>query len=61
MKCKEVMTLFSEYYDNELIQEISSEVKKHLSICEGCKSEYETFKKGVQLIKRLKPLDVSRS
>lgn len=61
MKCKEVIALFSEFYDYELKREISSEVEKHLSICKGCKAEYEIFKKGVQLLKRLKPMDTSRS
>ncbi len=61
MKCKEVIALFSEFYDYELSKEISLDLKKHLSTCKECKTEYEIFKKGVYLIKRLKPLDTSRS
>lgn len=59
MKCKEAIALFSEFFDYELGKEISSEVKKHMSTCKECKAKYEIFKKGVQLLKRLKPLDAS--
>jgi len=57
MRCNEVTALFSEFIDNELSQGVFSGIKRHLSICKGCKAEYEIFKKGVHLIKKFEPLD----
>jgi len=57
MKCQKVTLLFTEYYDDELSQEIRSTVRKHLDQCEDCKAKHEEFKKSLKILKRLKPLD----
>jgi len=57
MKCKKVITLLTEYYDDALSQKISSAVKEHLDQCEDCKIKYEEFDKSLIILKRLKPLD----
>ncbi len=61
MNCEEVRILFSELYDNDLNQEMSSVVKEHLSSCQECKDEYKTFKKSLKVLKKLKPLEPPRS
>lgn len=57
MKCKKIITLLTEYYDDALSQKISSTVKEHLSHCEECKTKYDEFDKSLIILKRLKPLD----
>jgi len=61
MNCKEARSLFSEFYDNELNQEISSAVKEHLSCCLECKEEYKTFKKGLKILKKMELLETPRN
>jgi predicted anti-sigma-YlaC factor YlaD len=60
MNCKEVRILFTELYDNDLNQEVSSVVKEHLSSCPECKDEYKTFKKSLKVLKKLKLLEPPR-
>lgn len=57
MKCKKVITLLTEYYDDALNQKTSSAVKEHLDQCEDCKIKYEEFDKSLIILKRLKPLE----
>jgi predicted anti-sigma-YlaC factor YlaD len=61
MNCKEVRILFTELYDNELNQEMSSILKRHLSSCSECKVEYKTFKKSLKVLKQLELLEPPRS
>ena len=44
---------FSDYYDGELDEARSAEVKKHLASCDACKSAYEEFRKTVEAISGL--------
>ena len=57
MKCQKVISLLTEYYDDELSQKIRTAVKDHLAHCEECKTEHKEFNKSVKLLKKLKPLD----
>lgn len=41
MRCDKVKELLSFYIDNELDNETSKEIKKHIEVCEECKREYE--------------------
>lgn len=41
MRCEEVREILSLYIDNELNEEESSEIEKHLETCEECNREYE--------------------
>jgi predicted anti-sigma-YlaC factor YlaD len=61
MNCKEARALFSEFYDEELNQEISEVVKEHLAECAECKLEYRNFKKGLKILKKLKVLEAPRN
>jgi len=61
MRCQEVKSLFSEFYDQELNEEILLAVEKHLSKCQECQEEYRIFKKSLIVLKRLKPLDIPRN
>ncbi len=57
MKCQKVISLLTEYYDDELSQKIRTAVKEHLVQCEECEAKYGEFKKTLKILKRLKPLD----
>jgi len=59
MKCKELRSLFSGFYDNELVSKTKKSAQKHFSHCETCCDEYEIFKKGISIIRKLKPLEPS--
>lgn len=60
MKCQEVRSLFSDYYDRELNREISNSLKKHLALCQECSAEYESFKKALKVLKKLKAVEPKR-
>ncbi|MGD8536615.1 MAG: zf-HC2 domain-containing protein [Candidatus Aminicenantes bacterium] len=57
MKCQKVISLLTEYYDDELSQKTKAAVKEHLDQCEECRTKHKEFNKGIKLIKKLKPLD----
>jgi len=57
MKCREVRSLFSEYYDQELNREIKGSLKKHLAFCQECSAEYESFKKALEVLKKLEAVE----
>lgn len=61
MNCEEVRILFTELYDNDLNQKMTSVVKEHLSSCPECKDEYKTFKKSLKVLKKIKLLEPPRS
>ncbi len=60
MKCQEVRSLFSEYYDQELNREIKGSLKKHLALCQECSAEYESFKKALKVLTKLKTVEPKR-
>ena len=43
MRCEEIRGIISLYIDNELNEQDSNEVERHLQICEECNREYEDF------------------
>ncbi len=57
MKCKKVISLLTEYCDDELSQKIRAAVKQHLDQCEECRTKHQECDKGIKLLKKLKPLD----
>jgi anti-sigma factor RsiW len=57
MKCQKVISLLTEYYDDELSPKTRKAVKDHLAHCEECKTKHKEFNKGLKLLKKLKPLD----
>jgi len=60
MNCREAKALFSEFYDEELNQEIARAMKEHLADCQECKEEYEDLKKSLKILKKLRPLEAPR-
>jgi anti-sigma factor RsiW len=57
MKCQKVISLFTEYYDDELSQKVRAAMKDHLAHCEECKAKHKEFNKSLKLLKKLKPLE----
>jgi predicted anti-sigma-YlaC factor YlaD len=57
MKCKEVRSLFSEFYNRELNQQAIKLLEEHLSGCSECQEEYLRFKKILKILGKWKPLD----
>ena len=61
MNCKEARSLFSEFYDQELNQEISRSLEKHLAGCIECQKEYDSFNKIMKVLNKLKTYDIPRN
>jgi predicted anti-sigma-YlaC factor YlaD len=62
MNCKEARSLFSEFYDQELNQEISRTLEKHLAGCIECQKEYDSFfNKILKVLNKLKTYDIPRN
>jgi predicted anti-sigma-YlaC factor YlaD len=60
MNCKEVKSLFSEHYDQELSQEVKASIRKHLALCRECSTDYESFHKALKILKKLKAVEPKR-
>lgn len=60
MNCQETRALLSEYHDHELSREIFAAMKRHLAGCAACSEEYRKLKKGVDILRKLKSLNVPR-
>jgi len=60
MNCKEIYSLFSEYYDQELNAEARALIKEHIANCQYCRSEYKIFRKCIKMLKKMKLVDVPR-
>jgi predicted anti-sigma-YlaC factor YlaD len=58
MNCKEARSLLSEFYDQELNQEISRALEKHLAGCIECQKEYDSFNKILKVLNKLKTYDI---
>jgi len=61
MNCEEVRSLISEFYDQELNQEISRSLEKHLAGCIECQKEYDSFNKIMKVLNKLKTYDIPRN
>ncbi|OGF50628.1 MAG: hypothetical protein A2231_11610 [Candidatus Firestonebacteria bacterium RIFOXYA2_FULL_40_8] len=51
MECKDLLGLFSDFYDNTLSAYKREAVSKHLLTCKRCSLKYKTFKEAVSYIK----------
>lgn len=60
MTCQTVLSLLSDYRDDELNQEMRSEVEKHLDDCEACTQELEDICKMIDIIKRFQEKEPHR-
>lgn len=60
MYCKKVRTLFPDYVDGELNNQIQASLKEHLISCPGCQSEFHIFKMNLKILRKLKTLDPPR-
>lgn len=59
MKCEQVRPYLSAYLDGEIEQEKKLEIEKHLSECENCRDEYQSFAKLKEVTDRMKFADLS--
>jgi predicted anti-sigma-YlaC factor YlaD len=60
MNCKEARSLLSEFYDQELNQETSKTLEKHLAGCSECQKEDDNFNKILKILNKLKTYDIPR-
>jgi len=60
MNCKETRSLLSEFYDQDLNEEMRSLVEEHLGCCVDCQDEYESLKKILKVLKKLKTKEIPR-
>jgi len=56
MKCEEVARLLSLYLDGEVSEAERAGIEGHLDSCEKCRSEVETLRKTIALVKSLPPV-----
>jgi hypothetical protein len=56
MECTRVKELLSEYIDGSLDEQVSAEVKDHVSTCNGCKEELASLRAMVEELGTLEPV-----
>jgi predicted anti-sigma-YlaC factor YlaD len=59
MKCEQIRPYLSAYLDGEIEQDKKLEIEKHLSECENCRDEYQSFAKLKEVTDRMKFADLS--
>lgn len=59
MKCEEIKPLMMAYLDGEIEEEKKREIEKHVSECESCRREYQSFAKLKEVTDRMKFADLS--
>ncbi|MBI5806332.1 zf-HC2 domain-containing protein [candidate division TA06 bacterium] len=56
--CRGMGTVFSQYLDKELAQQVCRKLEKHLKDCPDCQTYFDTLKKTVTLYRGLGPQKV---
>lgn len=59
MKCEEIRPYLSAYLDGEIEHDKKLEIERHLSDCEACRKEYQSFAKLKEVTDRMKFADLS--
>ncbi len=59
MKCEEIKPYLSAYLDGEIEPDKKLEIERHLSDCEACRKEYQSFAKLKEVTDRMKFADLS--
>lgn len=59
IRCKDIISLLSDLYDNTLDKDIYESVMDHINHCKFCLALYHTFTKTMDLYHSLKPLKLS--
>jgi len=59
MKCEEIRSYFMAYLDGEIEHQKKLEIEKHLSECESCRKEYQSFAKLKEVTDKMKLADLS--
>jgi len=49
MTCKEVLDTLSSLLDEELRQEVATEIRKHIGNCSDCRAEFDTLTMTIKL------------
>ena len=49
MNCDRVQVLFGAYWDDETTQAEREHLEAHFTVCERCRTEYETFSRALEL------------
>jgi predicted anti-sigma-YlaC factor YlaD len=61
MTCAETKRRLSGYHDQVLTPKLNQGVAGHLSDCSECQREYESFKRMLKVLSKLKSFDPPRS
>ena len=56
-ECKDIFALLSEYLDEELPDDICSQIDSHISACPPCVDFVESLKKTIELTRGFHPSD----
>ncbi|NIM96884.1 MAG: hypothetical protein GTO24_02000 [candidate division Zixibacteria bacterium] len=59
MKCEEIRPYLSAYLDGEIERDKKLEIERHLSDCEACRKEYQSFARLKEVTDRMKFADLS--
>ncbi|MCK4224948.1 MAG: zf-HC2 domain-containing protein [candidate division Zixibacteria bacterium] len=59
MKCEEIRPYLMAYLDGEIEHHKKSEIEKHLSECESCRKEYQSFVKLKEVTNNMRLADLS--
>ena len=59
MKCEEIKPHLMAYLDGEIKHQKKTEIEKHLSECESCRKEYQSFVKLKEVTDKMKLADLS--
>ncbi len=59
MKCEEIKPYLMAYLDGEIEHEKKLEIEKHLTECENCRKEYQSFVKLKEVTDKMKLADLS--
>lgn len=56
IKCKDIINLLSDFYEDELEDEIEQLLLEHIEECKRCLALLNTFEKTIDLYHSLKPI-----
>ncbi|MCX7716650.1 MAG: zf-HC2 domain-containing protein [Endomicrobia bacterium] len=58
IKCKDIINLLSDFYDNELESEIEQLLLDHIEECRRCLALLNTFEKTLELFHSIQPVQL---
>lgn len=56
IRCRDILNLLSDFYDNELEEEIENLFREHIEECKNCLSLLHNFEKTLELFHSFEPI-----